>query len=269
MKKFILNADDLGLSINHNKAVKKGYVNGVLRNASLIVNCDAFNDVVDNVIRHCPKLNVAIHLNIMEGKSLTYCPSLTDKNGFFNKGYLYLILNQYNKKVQKQIENEFKAQIEKALQNGIEIKRMDSHVHTHAIPEIFKISCKLAKEYNIGYIRTQFEKPYLVFPKCCNIKFLINIIKILILNFFTLINKKTLEKYNLEYNDYILGVGYTAMMNSKTVLEGAKSLKNKDNKTIEIVIHPCIYDDDNRGCPSEEFLITQDKSLNAKYLNNI
>ena len=80
--------------------------------------------------------------------------------------------------------------------------------------------------------------------------------------------KKTLEKYNLEHNDYILGVGYTAMMDSKTVLEGAKSLKNKDNKTIEIVIHPCIYDD-NRGCPSEEFLITQDKSLNAKYLNNI
>lgn len=84
MKKFILNADDLGLSINHNKAVKKGYINGILRNASLIVNCDAFNDVVDNVISHCPKLNVAIHLNIMEGKSLTYCPSLTDKNGFFN-----------------------------------------------------------------------------------------------------------------------------------------------------------------------------------------
>lgn len=269
MKKVILNADDLGLSEYHNKAILKGYNTGILKYASLLVNIEAFEDAINNVILKCPRLNVGIHLNIMEGKSLTRCSMLTNDNGYFNKGYLYLILNQHNKDLQKQIEYEFRAQIEKAIQNGVKIERMDSHIHIHAIPQIFKISCKLAKEYNIKYIRTQFEKPYLVFPKCLSVKFLINLFKILILNFFSTINKKTLAIYKLETNDNILGVGYTGMMDSKIIFAGLKRLKNIKNKTIEVIIHPCLYDKDINNYHSKEFLITQDKSLNAKFLNNM
>lgn len=190
MNTIILNADDLGLSENHNKAVLKGYNAEILSSASLIVNSEFFNDAVNNVIKTCPELNIAVHLNIMEGKPLTECPLLCNSNHIFSMNYLYLILMQYNKEVQKQIENEFRAQIEKAIQNGVKINRLDSHVHTHAIPEIFKIACKLAKEYNIEYIRTQFEKPYFVYPECFSIKFAINLIKVALLNIFTLINRR-------------------------------------------------------------------------------
>lgn len=255
---IILNADDFGLSEYHNKAVLKGYKNGVLTGASLMVNTEAFSEAVDTVIPNCIGLNIAIHLNIMEGKALTNCPLLTDKDGFFNKNYFYLILKQYDKNIIRQIKTEFKAQIDKALSYGIKINRLDSHVHTHAVPKLFDMTCSLAKEYNIEYVRTQFENPYLVFPECCSVKFLINLIKVVLLNIFTIINRKTLIKYNLKTNDNIIGVCYTGMMNLKTVYAGIKKYKNK---RVEIVTHPCVYNDDRKDSHSIEFFITQNVKL--------
>ena len=138
-------------------------------------------------------------------------------------------------------------------------------MHTHAVPELFKIACELAKTHNIPYIRTQMEKPYLVFPRCFSIKFLINLVKVALLNFFSSINKKILIKYNLKTNDNIIGVCYTGMMNSKTV---SSALKQYENKLVEIIIHPCFYEDGRINSHSKEFLITQDETLKANFLNN-
>lgn len=265
MERVILNADDFGLSDAHNKAVFQGYTNGILKCASIIVNTESFQNAMYDVVIKCPELNLGVHLNIIEGKSLTDCPMLTDDNKNFNKGYLYFIIHQFDKNFLTQVEQEFRAQIEKSLENGIKISRIDSHVHTHAIPKIFNIVCSLAQEYNIEYVRTQFEKPYLVFFKCLTLKFMINLVKIILLNCFTCINKLTLKKYNLKTNDYVIGIGYTGMMDKKTVLAGIKVPRDK---TLEIIIHPCVYKDDEKNSHYQEFLITQDKSLNAKFLNN-
>ena len=269
MKQFILNADDFGLSKEFNNAVLEGYKNGFLKSASLCVNCDAFMDAVSNVLPQCPNLGVGVHLNIMEGKSLTNCNLLTDKNGFFNCTYLSLILNSYRKSFLKQIEFEFRAQIEKATKL-IKVNHLDSHVHTHAIPKIFELTCKLAKEYNINYIRTQYEKPYLVpeIKKYLNIKYPINIIKVILLNFFTLKNRNLIKKNKLITNDFLLGVNYTGMMDINTIEYGLKKLK-KDNIVVEALIHPCIYSDNNIfNQHYMEFLIITDKNLKQK-INNM
>lgn len=258
MTKFVLNADDFGLTEDHNRAVLDGYKAGTLKSASLMTNSKSFYSALNSVIPSCPKLEIAIHLNIMEGCSLTRCPALTDKNGNFNRGYLYFMLSQLDNTLKSQIESEFRAQIELALKNGVKIVRLDSHVHTHAIPEIFKIVCKLAKEYNIKQVRTQCEIPYFVFPDCLSLKFLINLVKIMLLNTFTFLNKIVLKKNSLKTNDYIIGVGYTGMMTAKTVLEGVKRAKGN---TVEILIHPCKYLDDINNSHTREFLITQDEAI--------
>ena len=74
---------------------------------------------------------------------------------------LYFILKSFNKNFLDEVEKEYRAQIEKIIKN-VKVDHIDSHVHMHAIPNLFKIVCKLAKEYNIPYVRTQFEKPYLI-----------------------------------------------------------------------------------------------------------
>ena len=255
-QKFILNADDFGLSIHHNLAVLNGYKTGFLTSASLCTNIeDAFIDAINNIIPECKNLSLGLHLNIMEGKSLTNCPLLTDNKGYFKRSYCYLILNQNNKELLAQIENEFKAQIEKAVKYGIRIDHIDSHVHTHAIPKIFKITCKLAKKYNIDYVRTQEEKPYLVYPKCLSYKYIINLIKIVLLGFYTNKNKKFLKKQDLKTNDYIIGIGYTQMMDCDTIKSGLRKINDKN--IIEAIIHPCQYNDNKNNSHVIEFAITQ------------
>ena len=259
-KKFILNADDFGLTQAHNQAVLEGYNNGFLTSASLCANGEGFESAVHDILPDCPNLGLAAHLNIMEGKALTDCPLLTDNDGNFNVGYGYLILNQKKWELLEQIEQEFRAQIEKIIQVA-NIDHLDSHVHTHAIPEIFKITCKLAKEYNIKYIRTQYEELYFI-PKVLkhlNLKYPLNLVKIALLQQFTLKNRNILNEYGLKTNDFIIGVGYTGMMDADAIEYGLQAIE--EECIVEALIHPCKYNNATRDSHTKEFSITQNKTL--------
>lgn len=259
-KKFILNADDFGMSKELNRAVLEGHNNGFLSSASICANGEAFSAAINDILPECPNLGLGVHLNIIEGKSLTKCPLLTDSDNNFNKGYLYFILNSHNTEFLKQVELEFRAQIEKILQYT-KVDHIDSHVHTHAIPKIFELVCRLASEYNIPVVRTQYEQLYFVptLKKHFNFSYPINLIKIMLLNTFTRINKNTLKNYKLLTNDFIIGVGYTGMMNSETIEYGLRALD--DNCIAEALIHPCFYDKPVNNSHSDEFKASVNKTL--------
>ena len=52
-KKFILNADDFGMSQAFNKAVLEGNVNGILTSASICANGEAFEQAINETIPQC------------------------------------------------------------------------------------------------------------------------------------------------------------------------------------------------------------------------
>lgn len=267
-KKFVLNADDFGMSTAFNSAVLEGYQAGILKSTSLVANGDAFDEAVNKIIPQAPELGVGVHLNIIEGKSLTNdLRELTDANGNFNLSYGQMILKSYfNKEYISQLETEFRAQIEKIKNAGINITHIDSHVHTHAIPPMFELVCKLAKEYGIKQIRTQYEHFYMV-PDVLihtNTKYPVNLIKIALLDFFTMLNKPIAKKYELNTNDYLIGVGYTSMMNSLTVSCGLSALKHKKDFVAEALIHPCRYEDGTVDNHFIEYRITQNEKLKNK-----
>lgn len=261
-KKFILNADDFGMSEEFNNAVLNGNKNGILTSASICANGKAFEQAVNDIIPQCSDLSVGVHLNIIEGKSMTEVPMLTNKDGEFNNGYLAMILKSGNKKFLAQVEQEFRKQIE-TVTARTKVDHIDSHVHTHAIPNIFKIVVKLAKEYNIPYVRTQFEHPYVIpsLKKHFTFAYPVNIIKIILLNIFTMINKKVLELNELKTNDYLIGVGYTGMMDDQTVAYGLKRLRKKDDIIAEALIHPCCYKGGYKDHHAIEFELTQNENL--------
>ncbi|MGN1125272.1 MAG: carbohydrate deacetylase [Candidatus Gastranaerophilaceae bacterium] len=241
-KKFILNADDFGLTNDINMAIVEGYHSGVLKSASLCSNGEAFYSAINDIIPECQDLCIGIHLNIIEGtavcspKDLT---ELTDSKGNFNNGYLNLLLKSNNPKFLEQVELEFRAQIERIVSH-FPVAHIDSHVHTHAIPKIFDLTCKLAKEYNIPYVRTQFERPYLVrdVSKHTNLKYPVNQIKVLLLNTFSMRNKKVALNNGLKTNDFLVGVSYTGLMNDKTITSGLSALKDDENIIVESLVHP-------------------------------
>lgn len=260
-KKFILNADDFGMSEDFNRAVLCGCNDGFLKSASICANGPSFNSAINEILPECQNLGLGIHLNIIEGKALTDFSFITDNSGKFNCGYLGLIKKSKDKDFLKELEKEFRAQIEKVI-NCSTVDHIDSHVHTHAIPPIFKLTCKLAKEYNIPFVRTQHEEFYTVpgLSKHLNLKYPPNIIKILLLNYFTEMNRKTVKEFGLKTNNYLIGVGYTGMMDAQTLEYGLKAIDGKNNIT-EALIHPCSYLSTRKDSHTTEFAITQNKML--------
>lgn len=267
-QKFILNADDFGMSKALNKAILEGYSAGLLKSASLVANGKAFDEALDNVIPNCPDLGVGIHLNIMEGKSLCAdLTTLTDKDGIFNNTYLKLLINSYNPKEKEffnELEREFRRQIEKIM-SKTKVSHIDSHMHIHSIPPIFDLVCRLAKEYGINQVRTHFEKFYIipVFDRHLKPKFWQNLLRTIILGLFTIFNEATAHKHELKTNDYLIGLLYDTMTDSLAISYAMNVIKYK-KVTVEAFIHPSRYEDglvDNRF---DEFLLTKNKKLLEK-----
>lgn len=251
MKKLIINADDFGYSKENNIAIQKGVQTGIITSASLMANMEGFEHAINEILPTI-QVDIGVHLNIIEGKSLTNQPLLCDKNGYFNNSYGALILKSANDEFLKQTETEFRAQIEKVLKYT-KASHIDSHVHTHAIPPIFKLVQKLAEEYNIPFIRTQNEIPYKVKEKPVDKRYLVNIIKNILLNTFSFINKRN----NIRTNNHFIGVLYTGNMTEQTILEGLKKIK--DNSVTEVIFHPTV--DKSKKDNYREFLITQNPSF--------
>jgi len=266
-KKFILNADDFGMSNAFNKAVLDGYNSGFLTSASICANGEAFGSAVNEIIPECPNLGIGVHLNIIEGKALqdfTKTSTLTDLNGNFNNGYLKMMYLSNNELFLEQVEKEFRLQIEKVLQFS-KVDHIDSHVHTHAIPKIFELTCKLAKEYGIKQIRTQFEHFYFVpkIGKHLNLKYPPNILKVILLNSFTVKNRELVKEYGLTTNDFLVGVGYTGLMDTDTIFHGLEAIK--EDATVEALIHPCnFFETKPKNQHHIEYMITQNLDLKDK-----
>ena len=99
VKKFILNADDFGISNDLNRAVLEAYQLGILKSASLMANGPAFENAINEVLPNCPDLGVGIHINLIEGYSLCQDnTSLVDSDGRFRNSFLNLLFRAYNPK---------------------------------------------------------------------------------------------------------------------------------------------------------------------------
>lgn len=266
-KKFILNADDFGMTKAINRAVLEGYQNGILKSISIVPNGEFFGDACE-ILSKLEGIDAGVHLNLTCGKALCGdIDRLCDENRCFNNSFLKLLVKAYNFKDAEflpQVEREFRRQIETTLAK-VKVSHIDSHSHIHAIPPIFDITCRLAKEYGIPQIRTHFEKPYLIpdIFRYFNKNFPKDLFRMLCLNFFSVINENTVHKYELTTNDYIIGILYRSNMDALAVSYGIKNLNYK-NCIVECLIHPGRYDDGTIDNHFDEYMITRNKKLKER-----
>lgn len=268
VKRFILNADDFGMSSDTNRAILEGYESGILRSASIVANGECFEDAINSVIPKIPELCIGIHLNITEGKALcSDLKNLTDENGVFNNSFLQILVKSYNKKEPdflQEVEREFRRQIETIL-SKTKVTHINSHNQIHAIPKLFDMVCRLAKEYGIKQVRSHYEKFYIVpdVLKHLKLQYFKNVFKASALNMLTIFNEATVHKYGLETNDYLIGNIYSSMMDALAVSYGISAVRY-DNITVETIIHPCRYEDGTINNHFDEFLLVKNKKLREK-----
>jgi hopanoid biosynthesis associated protein HpnK len=235
--RLILNGDDFGMSPEVNAGILLAHTEGLLTSASLMVNGRAAPEAVDLARRH-PTLAVGLHLVLIQGSSTlgpAEIPHLVDGEGNFGDAPLSLGLRYFFKPgIERQIESEVRAQIEKFLAFGLPLSHVDGHLHFHLHPTIFKILLKLSKEYPIPAVRLTRDRFWV------NIRFDRGRLGIKTIHYilFALLSRyaeKGLEKHGIAHAERVYGLLQSGRMDERYLLY---ILERLESGASEIYFHP-------------------------------
>lgn len=154
---LIINADDFGMCNSVNEAIKKVLKEGVVRSTTLMVPCPWALHAMHFLKDH-PEIPFGVHLTAISDPMdyrwgpVTYkekVPSLVDPAGYFYKfDDMPAFLAQV---MMDQLEMEFRAQIEAALEAGLRPTHLDWHaLRIGDRTDIFDLMLRLAKEFGLA-----------------------------------------------------------------------------------------------------------------------
>jgi predicted glycoside hydrolase/deacetylase ChbG (UPF0249 family) len=153
-KVLIINVDDVAGSHAANAAAIDTLENGLATCATIMVPCPWFPEIAAYAKAH-PERDFGLHLtHTSEWKTYKWGPvaSKTEVPGLVDpQGYLWPdIMNVYSHSTPEQAYIEARAQIRKALDAGIDVTHLDSHMGTLQYNDAyFQVYRRLAKEFNL------------------------------------------------------------------------------------------------------------------------
>lgn len=159
-KLLIIHADDLGLSNSENRASVESIETGMVNSGSIMVTCPNFNDITDYAKDH-PEIDLGVHLTLTSEwpyykwgpvLPLPEVSSLVDDNGYFFENSAELKQNyQLN-----EVEKELRAQIFMAINAGIDLTHIDSHMFAaFADKKLLEVYIKLGREFRLPTLLTR------------------------------------------------------------------------------------------------------------------
>lgn len=242
---LVLEADDLGLLHAFNEAIRIAHRDGCLTSTGLRANAYAYEHAIEEVLPDCPDLGIGIHLCLNEAYPVAprrLVSKLIGHDGDLKSGFGWLMTLARTEVGQQQIEYELRAQIERVLDDGIRPDHLNSHMHVHMIPPIFRITCMLASEYDIRCVRFVHEPFHTAGRWSKRIQPLLNTnyVKHVLLNHFAARNAMVAKEFGIDTTDYFVGVNYTGHMDSDTVVAGLATI---DCGSVEGLLHPAIGPD--------------------------
>lgn len=155
MRKLIINADDLGISLDVDAQIEECIRKGAVTSCTLMANAPAFEDGV-RIAKQYPQISVGVHLNLIEFKPLTNADvfrkhGITDEGGNFIEGAIFVM--PINEELKSAVFEEWDSQISKVKEAGINPTHCDSHQHTHTIQALQEPLVKVLKKHGIKKVR--------------------------------------------------------------------------------------------------------------------
>ena len=151
---LIINADDGGLAHAENVATLDTMRRGLAGSATIMVPCPWFPEIAAAAVAD-PKLDFGVHLVVTSewhamrwGPVLgrTAVPSMVDAQGYLLGSVPVL----HAKAKPEEVEAECRAQIQKALDAGVDVSHLDMHMHALALnARLFEVYLKLAREFDL------------------------------------------------------------------------------------------------------------------------
>lgn len=153
--RLIVRGDDMGMTHTSNMAVEKGFREGILTCASILVPAPWFEESA-RMARENPEWCVGVHLAV-NGEWRDYrwkpvlpiseVPSLVDEDG-----YLYPTTEAFLAAgpIPEEVDRELRAQMSTAIKRGINVQYVDTHMDTlEAKPELYSFVLRIAEDFGL------------------------------------------------------------------------------------------------------------------------
>jgi hopanoid biosynthesis associated protein HpnK len=158
-RRLIVSADDFGMSAGANAGIIRAHRNGILGDASLMVNGQAFADAVE-LARDHPRLSIGLHLMLVQGRAAAPAadiPLLAGPDGLF--GNLPVVAGMryfFTPGVRAQLRREIDAQLDNFRATRLPLSHVDGHLTIH-MHRWCSISCSTRARYGIRAVRLPRE----------------------------------------------------------------------------------------------------------------
>lgn len=151
---IVLHADDVGMCHSANEGAFEAIERGAVTCGSVMVPCPWFRDVAERVRTDPAAHDLGVHLTLnaewpryrwgpVAGRRAV--PSLVDEQGYLPRTALEVA----GRAKPAEVETELRAQIETALEAGIDVTHLDAHMGTAFFPPFVEIYARLAREFRI------------------------------------------------------------------------------------------------------------------------
>jgi len=162
VRRLIVNADDFGLTRGVNRAIVEASSDGIVTSSTLMANGQAFEDAIAHA-KSASRLSVGCHVVLVDGAPVLggrQASTLSDKkakNGRFYDRLGAFALRAVSGRVDAdEIEAEVTAQIRKLQSAGISVSHLDSHKHTHILPQVLRPLLRAARTCGVPAVRNPF-----------------------------------------------------------------------------------------------------------------
>ncbi len=160
-KRLIINGDDFGRTVSVTDAIMDCHRQGILTSTTLMTQMPATEYACQRA-KEAEGLGVGIHLTLTQGPALSKMDEvrdLVDEQGvFLHPLKQNADLRHPSKDVGRQIEREFAAQVERALDLGIQPTHCDSHAGIHSLPIVRDAIINVVRRYGIIKVRNQISR---------------------------------------------------------------------------------------------------------------
>jgi chitin disaccharide deacetylase len=163
VRQLIVNADDFGLTPGVNRAIIEAHGGGIVSSATLMATGAAFGDAVERA-RAVPTLSVGCHVVLVDGAPVS-APGAVDTllairsaepDKFHSRLPSVAARAVFGGFDPDQLVEEIAAQIRTIQSVGIKLTHLDTHKHTHVLPEILAALLRAARICGVPALRNPF-----------------------------------------------------------------------------------------------------------------
>jgi predicted glycoside hydrolase/deacetylase ChbG (UPF0249 family) len=253
VRRLIVNADDLGMTVGINRAIVEGCEEGIITSSTLMANSRAFDDAVVRVRElkaRKPQFGVGAHIVLLDGEPILpaqQVSSLLEPSGSGGIAQLRPKLNDFARCAltgrlnPSELEAEADAQFRRIQAAGIDLSHFDCHKHAHMFPAVLRPLLRAAKARGIRAVRNPFSK-WLPLPLSRMLrrpKLWKRLAQMSALNTFAAGFRSEVEKHGLRTPDGSVGVLVTGVLDQELFSCIAENLPEG---TWEFVCHPGYID---------------------------